>query len=81
MSNADRKIETACNDPTFWIAERCQLLKRLYKRCKAKELCKKLGCTPSAVYHQAQRMGLNKIKTNLKKVKANGSKSNKTLKH
>lgn len=52
---------TACASPTFWVKERCAILRRLYRRMPAAKLCKKLGCTPSAIYHQANRLGLNKI--------------------
>lgn len=56
-----REKLTACNAPSFWIEERCRQVKLLYKRMPAWRLCRKLGCTENALYHQAHRMGITKI--------------------
>ncbi len=53
---------TVFKNPTFWIAERCAILRREYKTTPAKILCDKLGCTEAAVRRQALRMGVHKAR-------------------
>ena len=56
------KGSTVWDNPTFWDAERCAILRALYPNVRAKQLCRILECTPRAIYNQANRLGITKIK-------------------
>ena len=53
---------TVFKNPSFWIAERCDIVRREYKSVPAKLIGEKIGCTAAAVHAQAFRMGLRKIR-------------------
>lgn len=55
------KGSTVWDNPTFWTAERCAILRALYPNVRAKQLARILECTPRALYNQANRLGITKI--------------------